>query len=253
MRRDRITLTLASLAISFAGVMSCTSSEQIDQTGAAGAASSGTAGAGNTSGTAGAGNTGGPAGTSGAAGTTRRRRHERRRAARAAPRARAVPRARAGTGGTTAGAGRLDRHRGRGTDAGAGGSTGATISFATSIYPFIKTQCMPCHTKATGQDGGPLDMSSAMAAYKSLVGTATPPTGAPAKTDTGCKLLDTKKLRVEPTDPMHSYLYIKITNTDAQLSAQNCGPAMPKTIRNLTLTTAQIQSIHDWIMGGANP
>ena len=89
---------------------------------------------------------------------------------------------------------------------------------------------------------------------RSILGTATPVTGAPAKTDTGCKLLDTKKLRVEPGDPAHSYLYIKVSNTDAMLGgAMACGPAMPKTGSNLTLTTDQKQKIHDWIMGGAKP
>ncbi len=98
---------------------------------------------------------------------------------------------------------------------------------------------MPCHTKAANQDGGPLNMSSAMAAYTSLVGSATPPTGSPAKTDTSCTMLDSKRLRVEPGDPTHSYMYIKITNTDTALMAAQCGPAMPETASKLVLTADQ--------------
>jgi hypothetical protein len=145
-----------------------------------------------------------------------------------------------------------------GTSSGAAGSSadassdagGAAISFATSVYPIIMVKCMPCHTKTASPDGM-LAMSSATAAYTSLLGGAM--TGGAVMTDTGCQLLDTKKLRVEPGDPTHSYMYIKITNTDSQLSGKTCGPAMPETASGLTLTTAQKTTIHDWIMGGAKP
>jgi hypothetical protein len=142
---------------------------------------------------------------------------------------------------------------GMGMGGGSAGMSGTAVSFATDIYPIITANCMPCHTKAANQDGGPLDMSSSMAAYTSLVGNATPPTGAPAKTDTSCTMLDSKKLRVSPGDPTHSYMYIKITNTDAALMAANCGPAMPETASKLVLTADQKTKIHDWIAGGAKP
>jgi hypothetical protein len=258
MHRDRITLIVLSLTFAVGAAVSCTSSEPVTMTGTAGktggtagagntsgaaGSTSGAAGAGNTSGgtagsnsgTAGAGNTGGST-SAGTAGNTT--------AGTAGSTAGS-----AGAGGSTAGSAGAG---GSTADAGAAGTSGAMLSFATDIYtPIIAMKCMPCHTKASGQDGGPLDMSSAMAAYTSLVGTATPPTGALAKTDMNCKLLDSKKLRVEPGDPMHSYIYIKITNSDATLMGMNCGPAMPETSSHLTLTADQKQKVSDWITQGA--
>ena len=130
--------------------------------------------------------------------------------------------------------------------------TETTLSFATDIYPIISVKCTPCHTTTNPPDGQ-LSMKDAATAYTSLLGNKNPVTGGAATSDTGCKLLDTKKLRVEPNMPAVSYIYIKISHTDTQLSAQNCGPAMPKTGSNLTLTTAQIQMFSDWITQGAKP
>jgi len=155
----------------------------------------------------------------------------------------------AGTGGGSGGAG--GSAGGAGT-VGAGGTNGAAVSFATDIYPIITAKCTPCHTKAANQDGG-LNMSSETAAYMSLVGPGNPPTGGPAKTNTTCTMLDAKKVRVSPGDPTHSYMYIKITNTDAALSTAKCGPAMPETASKLVLSADQKTKIHDWIAGGATP
>ncbi|HTA19840.1 MAG TPA: hypothetical protein VK989_11135, partial [Polyangia bacterium] len=60
------------------------------------------------------------------------------------------------------------------------------------------------------------------------------------------------KKRVVPGDPTHSYLYIKVSNTDTVLGGMNCGPAMPKA-PNAALSSADQMTIHDWIMGGAKP
>jgi len=143
---------------------------------------------------------------------------------------------------------------GSGADAGTdSGSSGGSISFATDIYPIIMTGCTPCHTKTTSPDGQ-LDMSSATNAYKALLGTATPVTGAAAKTDLACKLLDAKKLRVEPNDAAHSYVYIKIATPQTMLTSNSCGAGMPeKPQSTLTLTTDQITKIQSWINGGAQP
>ncbi|HVU51119.1 MAG TPA: hypothetical protein VHL80_10560 [Polyangia bacterium] len=270
MHRDRITLIALSFGLALGVAVSCTDSEPVNpgsQTGKAGSTGSGaagntgagTAGAGNTQGTAGAGNTQGGAGSTGAAGAGNTGGGGSTGTAGAGNTGGSLT-GNGGSGGSAGGSGgSATGHGGSGGSAtgnggsggGAGGSMGATVSFANDIYPFIMTQCMPCHTKATNQDGGPLDMSSASKAYASLLGTATPVTGAPAKTDTGCKLLDSKKLRVEPTDPMHSYIYIKITNSDTTLMGMNCGPAMPETASKLTLTADQKQKISDWITQGA--
>jgi hypothetical protein len=233
MHRDRITLLLlsATLSIGAVALVGCTSSEPVN-TGSAGSNGGGSAGA-NGGGSAGANGSAGAAGSTGGA-----------------------PGATAGANGGSAGAnggsaGANGSAGAMGTAGGAGGTSGAMLSFANDIYPIVTAKCMPCHTK-TPVDGN-LDMTTEMTAYTSLLGTANPVTGGVAKTDTGCKLLDAKKLRVEPGMPTPSYLYIKISHTDAQLSAQNCGPAMPKTGSNLTLTTAQIQMFSDWITQGGKP
>jgi hypothetical protein len=238
MHRDRITLAFFSLTLALGAAMSCTDSEPIgpsvNTTGAAGNNGTGVAGS-----TGVAGNTTGTAGTTGAAGTLTG----------------AAGSTTGSAGSGVAGSG-IDAGADSGTGTGAAGSKadggtdggGATLSFATDVYPILMAKCMPCHTKTAGPDGM-LAMSSATAAYTSLVGAAM--TGGAAMTNTTCQLLDTKKLRVEPGDPTHSYIYIKVTNTDSQLSAKACGPAMPETASGLTLTTAQKTTIHDWIMGGA--
>jgi hypothetical protein len=243
MHRDRITLAFFSLTLALGAAVSCTDSEPIGPSvapiqtaGAAGNNGTGVAGstglAGSTTGTAGT--TGAAGSVTGAAGST------------------------TGSAGSGAAGSSNDGGADSGTATGAAGSSadggagagGAPISFATSVYPILMAKCMPCHTKTAGPDGM-LGMSSATVAYTGLLGNAM--TGGAAMTNTTCQLLDTKKLRVEPNDPTHSYIYIKVTNTDSQLSAKACGPAMPETASGLTLTTAQKTTIHDWIMGGAKP
>jgi hypothetical protein len=274
MSRDRIALIALSLTVALGASVSCVTSESDDpnagkvsggagQHGAAGNSggsagagntSGGSAGAGNTSGgSAGAGNTsGGSAGMNGTAGAGNTS------GGSAGMNGAAGSNGSAGNGSAGSMAGMSGGSAGSmagmsGGSAGAGGGTagmggGTTLSFATDIYtPIIKTQCAPCHT--TNTDGN-LSMKDAATAYTNLVGANM--MGVAAKNDLNCKLLDTKKLRVEPGDPDNSYLYIKINNTDAQLGGtMMCGPAMPKTGSNLTLTMDQKTKIHDWIMGGA--
>ena len=113
-------------------------------------------------------------------------------------------------------------------------------------------KCMPCHTKANGPDGN-LAMKDAMTAYTSLVGTATPPTGGKAGTDTGCKLLDTSKKRVVPSDPTTATSTSRPRTPTRSSRPRTAAPAMPETASNLTLSADQKTKIHDWIMGGAKP
>jgi hypothetical protein len=167
----------------------------------------------------GAAGTQGAAGTNGGAGTT----------------------GKAGTGGGNAGTGGGNA----GTGGGNAGTGGGALSYKTDIEPIIVTKCTPCHV--TASDG---QLSLKMGAgYAALV------TNGAAKTDLNCKLLNAaNKKRVIAGDPDHSYLWIKINNTDAMLSAQMCGPSMPELKNGATpLTADQKTKIHDWIMGGANP
>jgi len=234
MHRDRISLVLFSLTLSIAAAVSCTTSETINmtgQTGHAGTTGSGTAGttgtAGSTTGNAGTG--AGTAGTTGAGGS--------------------ITGTSGGTSGGTGGNGGAGG--GMGGAGGAGnpdGGSGAILSFATDIYPFIKTQCTPCHI--TNIDGM-LSMKDATTAYTNLVGTTM---GVAAKTNLTCTMLSAAKKRVVPGDPAHSYIYIKTSMTNAALMPAGCQPAMPEMPQStLTLTTDQVTKIHDWIMGGAMP
>jgi hypothetical protein len=105
-------------------------------------------------------------------------------------------------------------------------------------------KCTPCHI--TGSDGQlSLKMNSG---YANLV------TNGAAKTDLTCTMLSTAKKRVVAGDPDHSYLWIKLNHTDAELSTAKCGPSMPELKNGATpLSADQKTKIHDWIMGGANP
>jgi hypothetical protein len=238
-RRARPLLVPVALAFSVAVAASvgCTTSEPVDirgaagTTGAAGQGVAGTTGAagtpGGAAGTTGAAGTPGTAGTTGAAGTP-------------------------GTAGTTgaAGAGVADAGAAGAGAAGTGGTpdAGAALSFATDILPIINTNCHDCHQ--TAKDGN-LDLTAANA-YKSLVGTGT---GGAVLTNTGCTLLDTKKLRVSPGDPTHSLLYLKISTADATLKTATCGDSMPKnkTMPLNSTDAADVTKIMNWIMQGANP
>jgi hypothetical protein len=256
MHRDRISLVLFSLTLAIGAAVSCTTSETINttgQTGNAGTGGPGTAGssgvAGNSSGNAGtgsgtagttgmAGSTSGTAGTTGTAGNTT-----------GTAGSGGMAGSTTGTAGSNGGAG--GGQAGAGGAGGAGnpdGGSGAPISFATTIYPFIKTQCTPCHVTNTD---GMLSMKDATTAYTNLVGTTM---GVAAKTNLTCTQLDASKKRVVPGDPAHSYMYIKVSQTNAVLMPAGCQPAMPEMPQStLTLTPAQVTQIHDWIMGGAKP
>jgi hypothetical protein len=257
MHRDRISLVLFSLTLSIAAAVSCTTSETINmtgQTGHAGTTGSGTAGttgtAGSTTGNAGTG--AGTAGTTGAGGSITGTSGTTGTAGMTAGTAGASGSGGGGAGGTSGGTGgNGGAGGGMGGAGGAGnpdGGSGAILSFATDIYPFIKTQCTPCHI--TNIDGM-LSMKDATTAYTNLVGTTM---GVAAKTNLTCTMLSAAKKRVVPGDPAHSYIYIKTSMTNAALMPAGCQPAMPEMPQStLTLTTDQVTKIHDWIMGGAKP
>jgi hypothetical protein len=253
MHRDRFALIALSLGMALGVAVSCTDSEPVNtgnftgRAGTSGSSTPGTAGTSSnvtgssgTTGTAGTGTNNGTSGTTGTAGTGTNI------GASGTTGTAGTGTTVTGTSGTNgaAGAAGTTGMGGAGGAGGAGGTSGAVISFATDIYPFIQTQCMPCHITQTS---GNLSMKDATTAYANLV------TNGAAKTNLTCKLLDATKKRVVVGDPTHSFMYIKVSQTDAQLQPQGCQPAMPEVASKLTLTTAQTQMIHDWIMGGANP
>ena len=132
---------------------------------------------------------------------------------------------------------------------GGAGSTGAAIEPKWSvIYPKIigGTDGMTgtcalsgsCHqganpTGLTRLDGGPA------AAYANIV-------GKPSNTDP-------KDIIVVPGDPDHSFLYKAITGDftglDCKSQPAGCGVKMPQT--GPSLSSDEIQAIHDWIAMGA--
>jgi len=235
MHRDRIILLLAPVALALAATVGCTTSEPVDvRTGAAG-----------TSGGA-AGQSGGAAGSQGAAGNTTGAAGAGAAGAGAAGNTTGVAGAGA-AGAGAAGAGAAGAGA-AGSTADAGVDAGPSLSFATDILPIINTSCHNCHQ--TGKDGN-LDLTAANA-YKSLVGTGT---GGAVLANTGCTLLDSKKLRVSPGDPTHSLMYLKVSTADATLKTATCGDSMPK---NLTMPlnstdAADVTKIMNWIMQGAHP
>jgi hypothetical protein len=188
----------------------------------------------------GAGSTGAAGSTTGGAGST---------GAAGSPTGNAGSTGNAGAGGSGGAAGNGGAGGAGGAGGGAGGSSGGMLSFATDIFPFIKTQCTPCHITNTD---GQLSMKDAPTAFSNLVGTNM--MGVAAKTNLSCTQLDASKKRVVVGDPTHSFLYIKVSQTTAQLMPGGCQPAMPEMPQStLTLTPDQVTKIHDWIMGGAKP
>jgi hypothetical protein len=253
MSRDRIALVALSFALALGVAVSCTDSEPVNrgnQTGAAGSSNT-TGAAGSTSGAAGAANTTGAAGsTTGAAGSATGAAGSTTGAAGSATGAAGSTGAAGNTTGAAGSTGNAGSNGSAGSNGnagsnGAGGTGVASLSFTTDIYPFIKTQCTPCHITNTD---GQLSMKDAATAYTNLVGTTM---GVAAKTNLNCTMLSAAKKRVVPGDPAHSFLYIKISQTDAQLTPGGCNPAMPEVASKLTLTADQQTKIHDWIMGGA--
>src|SRR5262245_57473582 len=88
-----------------------------------------------------------------------------------------------GSGGGKGGSGGATHGGGRGGTGGSGGSTGSdagadaaatpSAEFTTLYGSIISTSCAPCHTTQANK-AGMLDMSSAAAAFASLVGVTSP-------------------------------------------------------------------------------
>jgi hypothetical protein len=105
----------------------------------------------------------------------------------------------------------------------------AEVSFASDIVPLLSTSCVSCHM--TGQEAGEIALHP-KAAYDALVGVAS---------------RESTLKRVEPGDPVKSYLYLKLTDT--HLAAGGSGEPMP--MGSYPLPTEQIQMVKQWILEGA--
>ncbi|HTM45681.1 MAG TPA: DUF1592 domain-containing protein [Polyangiaceae bacterium] len=117
----------------------------------------------------------------------------------------------------------------------------ANPTYANDIAPIIAANCEPCHTM---QMKGGFNWT-----YDSLV-TNSAITSALAGT---CKYLDGTKRRVVPGDPDHSLLWIKIALDEHQNTANGCGDHMPQAPSAHVVTTAELDTIHTWIVQGAMP
>jgi mono/diheme cytochrome c family protein len=102
----------------------------------------------------------------------------------------------------------------------------AAVTYA-AVDAIFQTACVRCH----GASGG-LNLATPAAAYTALV-------GAPAA---GTACAGGGRVRVVAGNPMGSLLYLKLVNM------QTCGNSMP---RSGPLTPAQIDTVRQWIQGGA--
>ncbi len=159
----------------------------------------------------------------------------------AAPPSADVPGA-GGSGGSTGAAG-------GGGAGGKGGSTGtggtvappAVLGFAHDVAPIIASKCSPCHT--TDAKGG------SNWTYDTLV---TNPNVTNAAT-TKCTFVSQPPKRVIAGDPDHSLLWIKLTITEHQSMVSLCGDQMPLAASGKTLSTPELDIVHNWIQQGAKP
>ena len=119
-------------------------------------------------------------------------------------------------------------------DANANEAQGKTlVSFALDIQPIFTENCalMGCHVPGDPPQG---QILSEGFAYSNIVNV---PSGQPDP-----------RLRIDQssTDPMDSYLYIKISQASPPF-----GSLMPPAVSGRVLTAAQIQTVSDWISEGA--
>lgn len=110
----------------------------------------------------------------------------------------------------------------------------ASIPFADTQALF-DLRCSPCH------DQGNQRRRIVVREYDNIVNQPSPATGMPY---------------ITPGDPDNSWIYRKITNTQAavcqaaSVPTRNCGGIMP-TNQGTALTQQQIDDVRDWITAGA--
>jgi hypothetical protein len=105
------------------------------------------------------------------------------------------------------------------------------VSFATDIVPLLKSRCVMCHLPGAEQAGLALHPKGGYANLIDVKSTQSP------------------LVRVSPGKPDDSYLYRKLTGTQAQVGGS--GERMP--FGDATLTAAEIERVRRWIEGGAKP
>jgi hypothetical protein len=110
-------------------------------------------------------------------------------------------------------------------------ATANDVSFATDIVPLLKSRCVMCHLPGAEQAGLALHPKGGYANLIDVKSTQSP------------------LVRVSPGKPDDSYLYRKLTGTQAQVGGS--GERMP--FGDATLTAEEIERVRRWIKGGAKP
>lgn len=110
-------------------------------------------------------------------------------------------------------------------------ATANEVSFATDIVPLLKSRCVMCHLPGAEQAGLALHPKGGYANLIDVKSTQSP------------------LVRVLPGKPDDSYLYRKLTGTQAQVGGS--GERMP--FGDATLTAEEIARVRRWIEGGAKP
>jgi hypothetical protein len=105
------------------------------------------------------------------------------------------------------------------------------VSFAADIVPLLKSRCVMCHLPGAEQAGLALHPKGGYANLIDVKSTQSP------------------LVRVLPGKPDDSYLYRKLTGTQAQVGGS--GERMP--FGDATLTVEEIERVRRWIEGGAKP
>jgi hypothetical protein len=110
-------------------------------------------------------------------------------------------------------------------------ATANDVSFATDIVPLLKSRCVMCHLPGAEQAGLALHPKGGYANLIDVKSTQSP------------------LVRVSPGKPDDSYLYRKLTGSQAQVGGS--GERMP--FGDATLTAEEIARVRRWIEGGAKP
>jgi hypothetical protein len=118
------------------------------------------------------------------------------------------------------------------------GSAAGGLSFANDVYEqVIHARCSACHTDAPSF-GGLAFFPGQSLAYANLV-------DVPAGPAQGNQCRSSGLMRVQPGDPEHSLLYLKLTNPP-------CGNKMPPAAFT-QVTAEQVSLVRQWIADGAAP
>jgi len=110
----------------------------------------------------------------------------------------------------------------------ADGATAADVKYASTIQPIFDANCVSCHQTGAAQQGLNLESGSSYAAI----------------VNHRSSVID--RMLVVPGSPASSYLLLKVLGTHGEVGGK--GVRMPM---GGDLPTSDIQSLRDWIAGGA--